>query len=151
MNKLASMVVGLVIVLGFAGIVSGGGSLATITVDAGAYDRVDTPISVSLDGVPLWPWQGEGELTLVEGEGGKAIPVQLEMGSPSKLWFVLSSTTKAGTKRTFRLVKWKSRRNWPGEIYATNNTGVVKVRSYSQRAEEERWNQEEHNQAEGIS
>ena len=37
-----------------------------------------------------------------------------------------------------------------GEIYVMNSKGVIKVRSFSQRVEEERWNQEEFNQAEGT-
>lgn len=111
MNRLRLLV--LVFVLGFGGFVFGEESsartivdvdLATITVDAGAYDRVDTPVSVSLDGVALGP--GEGALILVERGGSvQSTPVQLEAGSPAKLWFVLAGTTKAGTKRTFMLAR----------------------------------------------
>ncbi len=103
MNKLASIVVGLVIVLAYAGVVCGEGSLATITVDAGAHDRVDTPISVSLEGVALGP--GQGWLMLVEGEGSERATymAQFEAGSPPRLWFVLAGKTKAGTRRTFSL------------------------------------------------
>ena len=38
-----------------------------------------------------------------------------------------------------------------GEIYVMSSKGVIKVRSFSQRVEEELWNQEEFNQAEGIT
>jgi len=105
MNRLRAVVFGLVVVLACGGSVFGEEVVATITVDAGAYDRVDTPVYVSLDGVVLGP--GEGGFMLVEGEGSERATymVQLEAGSPSRLWFVLSGKTKAGTKRTFSLVR----------------------------------------------
>ena len=105
MNRFNSVVVGAVFVLAFSGVVFGEGSLATIRVDAGAYDRVDTPVSVSLDGVALG--LGEGAFMVAEKVGGESAsyPAQLEAGSPPRLWFVLSGTTKAGATRTFSLVK----------------------------------------------
>ncbi|MBN2269515.1 MAG: PmoA family protein [Sedimentisphaerales bacterium] len=105
MNRPSSVVVGLVIVFAFAGVIFGEGTLATVRVDAGAYDRVDTPVGVSLEGVALWP--GEGSFMLVEKASGEtaSYPAQLEAGSEPRLWFVLAGTTKAGTKRTFSLVR----------------------------------------------
>ncbi|HLB74286.1 MAG TPA: hypothetical protein VJJ98_09735, partial [Sedimentisphaerales bacterium] len=78
MNRFNSVVVGAVFVLAFSGVVFGEGSLATIRVDAGAYDRVDTPVSVSLDGVALG--LGEGAFMVAEKVGGESAsyPAQLE-------------------------------------------------------------------------
>ena len=79
--------------------------LARITVDAGNYTRIDTPVMACLDGVPLG-FQSE-EIRLVELDGSRRIdvPVQLEAGSPPKLWWILSGKTEAGSKRTYELVK----------------------------------------------
>jgi len=117
MNRLTSVVFGLVVVLACSGVVFGEEGVATIIVDAGGYDRVDTPVSVSLDGVPLGP--GEGAFMLVEKVGGETAtyPVQLEAGSEPRLWFVVSGKTKAGTRRTFSLVK-AGKAKWPGVTVA---------------------------------
>jgi len=100
MYRLASIVFCILFVFGFVGAVYGAERLGKVTVEAGRYDRVDTPVSVSLDGVMIGPW--DGELTLVE-RGRTSLPAQVEAGSPPRLWFVLAGKTKAGTKRTFSL------------------------------------------------
>ena len=79
--------------------------LARLTVEAGDYTRIDTPVMARLDGVPLgFPWE---EIRLVEVKGSRRVdvPVQLEAGSPPRLWWVLSGETQAGSKRTYELVK----------------------------------------------
>jgi hypothetical protein len=85
--------------------VRGAGPLARITVEAGDYTRIDTPVMALLDGVPLgFPWDA---IRLVEVKGSRRVdvPVQLEAGSPPRLWWVLSGETQAGSKRTYELVK----------------------------------------------
>jgi len=82
-----------------------GKPLAQITVDAGHYTRVDTPVSLDLSGVPLgFPTD---QLRLVEVRGSKRtdVPVQFEAGSPPRLWWILSGTTEPGDKRTYELLK----------------------------------------------
>ncbi|WP_347838747.1 PmoA family protein [uncultured Draconibacterium sp.] len=66
-------------------------------------DRMNTPISVSLDGLNYNT--DKGELALYELEGNKevAIPCQLESGHSARLWFLLNGETKAGTTRKFVL------------------------------------------------
>ena len=109
MQKLISIPVNLII-LGFissctlmAQSATEGGPVATITVDAGPHTRIDTPISVNLDGIPLG--FADAQYYLLEvGEAKKnRIPVQIEAGSPPRLWFILSGTTKAKKKRVFEL------------------------------------------------
>lgn len=109
MQRLTSRIISTIIVLGFfsvLGCASAGaaGPLARILVDTGEYPRVDTPISVSLEGVSLEPG---GEYVLVEGKGNsrRRIRAQVEGGNPARLWFVLSGETPAGAKRTFDLIK----------------------------------------------
>jgi len=85
--------------------VSGAEPLARFTVKAGDYTRIDTPVIAWLDGVPLgFP---SDEIRLVEVKGSRRIdvPVQLEAGSPPRLWWVLSGKTQAGEERTYELVK----------------------------------------------
>ncbi len=81
------------------------GPLAKITVEAGDYTRIDTPVMAWLDGVPLGFPSDEIRLVEVKGSRRLDIPVQLEAGSPPRLWWVLSGKTEAGSKRTYELVK----------------------------------------------
>ncbi|MDT8302717.1 MAG: DUF6807 family protein [Sedimentisphaerales bacterium] len=79
--------------------------LARITVEAGDYTRIDTPVMACLDGVPLvFPWD-DIRLVEVKGSSRVEVPVQLEAGSPPRLWWVLSGETQAGSKRMYELVK----------------------------------------------
>jgi len=94
----------------FLGLVSSqslayGQPLATVTVEAGDYDRIDIPVSVDLTGVPLGFPSDEIHLVEVKGSQRVSVPVQFEAGSPPRLWWVLSGTTEAGTTRTYELVK----------------------------------------------
>lgn len=75
--------------------------LATLVVEAGKADRIDTPVSVSLEGIdaakPL-------RLEEVKGAERLAVPAQVEPGVPARLWFILAGKTAAGATRTFELV-----------------------------------------------
>jgi len=85
--------------------VSRAGPPAKITVEAGDYTRIDTPVTARLDGVPLGFPSDEIRLVEVKGSRRVEVPVQLEAGSPPRLWWVLSGKTEAGSKRTYELVK----------------------------------------------
>jgi len=80
-----------------------GGPAATLTVDAGRHTRIDTPVSVALEGIPLG--FADAQYYLIEQGDSKKnrIPVQIEAGSGAKLWFILSGTTEARRKRVFEL------------------------------------------------
>ncbi len=85
--------------------IASGEPLAKITVDAGDYTRVDTPVSLDLSGVPLgFPSDG---IRLMEVKGSQRVdvPVQFEAGSPPRLWWILSGTTEPGDKRTYELLE----------------------------------------------
>jgi len=104
MVRFGFLALGLVVVLGLlAGSAGAAEPLARITVEAGEYTRVDTPVSVSLEGVFL----GAGEYFMVEQRNHvrEIFRAQIEEGNPAKLWFVLSGKTAAGTKRRFELFK----------------------------------------------
>lgn len=76
---------------------------ARITVEAGDSVRIDTPVSVSLSGLPVGFPADEIRLVEVQGSQRVEVPVQLEAGSSPKLWWVLSGTTAAGDKRIYEL------------------------------------------------
>jgi hypothetical protein len=109
MQKLVSILVNLIILLSISSCtsiaqsVTEGGPVATLTVDAGSCTRIDTPVSVNLDGIPLGFADAQYYL-LEQGDSKKnRIPVQIEAGSPPKLWFILSDRTEARRKRVFEL------------------------------------------------
>ena len=79
--------------------VSAAGPLAKITVEAGKHMRIDTPVSIPLNGIST-------ESRLEEIKGSNRIPVvaQIEAGNPPRLWWILSGTTPAGGKRVYELV-----------------------------------------------
>ncbi|MHC4682302.1 MAG: DUF6807 family protein, partial [Planctomycetota bacterium] len=85
--------------------VTRGRTLARITVEAGDYTRVDTPVAAELDGVPLGFPADDVHLVEVKGSQRAAVPAQLEAGSPPRLWWVLSGTTQAGARRTYELLE----------------------------------------------
>jgi len=78
--------------------------LAKISVQAGSHTRIDTPVSVPLTGI------SDVELHLEEishDSPARRLPVatQIEPGNPPRLWWLLSGTTPAGSKRTYKLTQ----------------------------------------------
>ena len=76
-------------------------NLATITVEAGALERTDSPVGVELpDAINAW-----GPIRLVEVRGGEKVPVpaQVQAGTPPRLWWILAGKTPAGSVRTYEL------------------------------------------------
>jgi len=109
MQKLISILVNMIILLLISSCVilpqtpATAGPVATITVDAGSYTRIDTPVSVALDGIPLGLTNAQYYLLEVSDSKKNRVPVQIEAGSPPKLWFILPGRTEAGSKRIFEL------------------------------------------------
>ena len=62
-----------------------GEPIAIITVDAGHYARLDTPVSLDLSGVPLGFPNEELGLLEIKGNQRVPVPVQFEPGSPPRL------------------------------------------------------------------
>ena len=107
MQKPISILISSILFLSSCTLVSGQATsaepLAKITVEAGDYKRVDTPVSVALDGVPIGSAGEKYRLMEVKGTEQIEVPMQLEAGSPPRLWWVLSGTTPAGGKRIYEL------------------------------------------------
>ncbi len=112
MHKLTSTFIGssasiVLALFGMLGIQSAGAAepLARITVEAGEHTRVDTPVCVSLDGVPLGLPGASYVLTERSASGLNVLPAQVEPGRGAKLWFILAGETKPGTKHTYELTE----------------------------------------------
>ena len=76
--------------------------LATITVEAGKHTRIDTPVSIALEGIPMGRMTGAILLAEVKSLGTIPGTAQIEPGNPPRLWWILSGTTPAGSKRVFQ-------------------------------------------------
>jgi hypothetical protein len=108
---------------------SGAETLAIITVEAGKHTRIDTPVSVSLEGIPE-AVSGAAmelrELELVRRSGRLPVPMQIEPGNPPRLWWILSGTTPAGRERYFELVKGPGKESSKVEI--RKDDSVLQIR-----------------------
>jgi hypothetical protein len=79
--------------------------VATIEVLAGRQDRLNTIVSASIETVTLEP---SSALRLVEISKRKRIttPIQISQDAHGrKIWWMMKGETKAGTKRTYELIK----------------------------------------------
>lgn len=99
--------------------------IAIITVDPGETIRVDTPVSVSLDGLAF---RAEADLKLQEVKGNKRIdvPVQLENGHTPRLWWFLSGTTNPDENRVFELFEVEKEQTLPA-VQATIDETSLKL------------------------
>jgi hypothetical protein len=66
-------------------------------------ERIDAPVSVSLDGINYNNDKGTLALYEITSAGEKPITSQVENGYSARLWFVLSGTSTAKSERKFVL------------------------------------------------
>jgi len=102
-SRLLSALATCVTLLAPALLVAQSTTVAEITVHAGDHERVNTPITAPLTGIPLH--LATSDLRLVETTGGREVevPSQVRPGNPDQLAWILSGTTAPGTSRTFEL------------------------------------------------
>ena len=82
--------------------------LATITVEAGAHERLDTPVCVAVPkGAEAWPPVNLREAGT--GEAATLIACQVEAGDPPRLAFILPGKTPAGAARVFEVTPLDAR------------------------------------------
>jgi hypothetical protein len=103
-----------------------GESLATITVEAGGHDRVDTPVSVALEGIPNVVKGAAVRLVEMKIFRSVPVPAQMEPGNPPRLWWILSGTTPAGSERYFELVKGPGIES--SKVEVTKDDSVLQIR-----------------------
>jgi hypothetical protein len=78
--------------------------LTTITVEAGKHTRIDTPVSIALDEIPMGSIRGTIGLVEVKPLGPVPVATQIEPGDSPRLWWILTGTTPAGSKRTYQFM-----------------------------------------------
>jgi hypothetical protein len=80
--------------------------IATISVEAGLYNRHHTPVSINLDQIT---WLPDSALLLAEVTESVTtfVPVQVEQGAGRKLWWIIPAL-KAGEIKEYRLFQGKS-------------------------------------------
>jgi hypothetical protein len=76
--------------------------IARITVEAGDYMRINTPVAVSLENLSLRETDGL-VLKCFDGTNEKEVSCQFEPGDPPQLWWIISDTLKPGATRTYLL------------------------------------------------
>lgn len=105
MNRtLAAILILVVVGSGATGLAGADEILGKITVEAGEYTRIDTPVSVAIEGI------GASQLHLekIKGDQRPTVIAQIEQGEPRGLWWILSGVTKPGEKRCYELVAGRS-------------------------------------------
>lgn len=102
-----------------------GVKIVELTVEAGSFDRYDTPLGMSLEGVTHLP---DSALVLYEWEGKEkqTVPFQIETTTGGRtLSWVLSGHTPAGKKRTFTLESGTSNTFSPAIDFVRNDEELV--------------------------
>lgn len=66
-------------------------------------ERMNAPISISLDGLDYNTDEGDLALYEITAEGNRFVPSQLETGHSARLWFILEGILKKGSERKFVL------------------------------------------------
>ena len=94
-----------------------------ITVEAGDYTRIDTPVSVALEGIDAV----ELGLEEIRGEERSTVMAQIEDGNPRRLWWFLSGVTKPGEKRCYELVAGRPLAEQPS-VDVTKNDSSLEIR-----------------------
>jgi len=107
--------------------------LARITVDAGDYTRHDTPVSLDLSGVPFGLPNEKPSLVEIKGDKRVPVSVQLEPGSPPRLWWILSGETSADGKRIYELSLSSASVNPESGVQVTKNESVLVLRKGKQQ------------------
>lgn len=111
--------------------------LATVTVEAGKHDRLDTPVWAPLD-VGLATWSAEDGAfrqggpwwpALTERRDGRDVPVpcQVAPGTPPRLWWILGGKTAAGESRSFRVSRSGERPRRAADVRRSDETLDVTV------------------------
>ena len=97
--------------------------LARITVEAGKHTRIDTPVSVALDGITYT------ELALYEIKGSHRSPVakKIEPCNPPRLWWILDGTTRPGEERIYELMEGRSYAERSVLVLITRNDAFLEI------------------------
>jgi hypothetical protein len=93
--------------------------LAKITINAAEHERLDTPVSISLDELSI---SGAISLREIKEESKEIVPVQID-SIENRLYWILSGKTDKGTIRVYELFSDKAKKNTEVEV-ADNDKGI---------------------------
>ena len=98
-----------------------------IRVRAGEHARVETPVSLALEGIEI-----DTSLRLVDvtADGDAPVSAQIESTDPPQLTWILSGTTPAGGERTYRLEAGEAVGD---ETLNANNEGAAIIVHHDER------------------
>jgi hypothetical protein len=99
--------------------------LARLTVEAGNYQRVNTPVSFDLSGINIADTLSFQLYEVVKGKLTETVS-QVEKGYYPRLWWILSGVTPAGSKREYILFQDVKKKTQP-VINATTNSGIIRL------------------------
>ena len=103
--------------------------LATITVEAGKHTRIDTPVFVTLEAIPDLVSADSIRLVEAKPSGPTPVAVQIEPSNSPRLWWILSGTTPAGSRRTYQLMKGDVKPSAAdGTVEVTKDDSVLQIR-----------------------
>ena len=77
--------------------------IAEFSVHSGKFERVNAPVSASLEGIPFRLAAGAWQLYEITGGQQAPVPSQLEAGEPGRLSWILSGISPPGRVRNFVL------------------------------------------------
>lgn len=100
-------------------------TLAIFTVNSGPFERSNTPVSASLEGLPLQLESFSLQLYEIEGKDRKAIPAQVLAGEEPKLYWILNGITAKHTSRNFELVQSKTSEDSKAAIRLQNDGNAI--------------------------
>jgi hypothetical protein len=123
-RTLAAILILVVIGSGAAGLAHADQISGKIAVEAGDYTRIDTPVSVVLEGIDAV----ELGLEEIRGEERSTVMAQIEDGNPRRLWWFLSGVTKPGEKRCYELVAGRSLAEQSSTVDVRKNDSSLEIR-----------------------
>lgn len=98
-------------------------------VQAGNTDRIDCPVSFSIDQLNYNTDSLKLALFEISGKTEMAVPLQMEPSSGAKVWFILTGKTLKNTKRSFVLRKTLSPTVFKSGISTIQKDGALTLKS----------------------
>ena len=85
--------------------------IASLEIYAGKHDRLNSPVSIKMNTLPLNNDSVQCVLFEVTGGNKKEVPVQVETGNETTIWWILDGITAAGSIRRFDIYVQKKDKN----------------------------------------
>jgi len=100
--------------------------VASFEVDAGKYERLNTPVSITIDNISINIDNCSFTLFETSGNIKRKIPVQIETELETRLWWILDGNTAPGELRRFELFFTRNKESSAG-LKAIMYDGNLKI------------------------